>query len=353
MPSEAILTPPPAGAGIATAPLGRSGFSITRLGLGLAPIGNHHAFVPDEDAIALARHAFDTGVRYFDAAPFYGNGLAEARFGAAMRWHDRDAFVLSTKVGRLLQPAPRASIDFKPFVKGLPFRVVTDYGYDATMRSIEGSLNRLGLERIDIAYVHDIDRLTHGEDQPRQYRIAVEGAFRALAQLRSEGSIRAVGLGCNELDVFESVLGDADVDCFLVPGLYTLLGQRAAASLLPKCRARGVAVVAGSVFNSGILVTGAKAGARYRYAPAAADVMGKVAAIEAVCDRHEAPLGAVALQFVLAHPAVTGVLAGARSIEQLRGILGFHGHAVPRDLWAELREAGLLDRTAPVPGEAA
>ncbi|MCO5066262.1 MAG: aldo/keto reductase [Rhizobiaceae bacterium] len=338
---------------VGLAAIGRGGLEVTRLGLGLAPLGNHHAAIADDDAVALVRHAYDSGVRYFDTAPFYGNGLSEARLGAALRWHDREKFALSTKVGRLLVPAPRDTIDFTPFVDGLPFRIVTDYGYDATMRSIEGSLNRLGLERIDIAYIHDIDTLTHGADQPRQFSIAMDGAFRALDRLRADGTVRAIGVGCNEINVFEAVLDVADVDCLLVPGLYTLLDQPALAGLLPRCLKRGVAVAIGSVFNSGILVTGTGSGARYRYGPASAAILERVQALEAVCLRHGVPLGAAALQFVLAHPAVATVIPGARSIAQFQMIMQLFGHSIPAAFWHELRASQLVDAAAPLPGEAA
>lgn len=323
--------------------IGTNGLNISRLGLGLAPIGNHHAFVPDEDAISLCRYAYDAGIRYFDAAPFYGNGLAEARFGAAMRWHERNSFALSSKVGRLLTPAPRETIDFKTFVNGLPFKIEVDYSYDATMRSIEGSINRLGLERIDIIYIHDIDRLTHGDDQPRQYKIAIEGAYNALAELRSAGLVRAIGVGCNEIEVFQSVLQDTDVDCLLVPGLYTLLDQSSSKTLFPECQRRGVSVIAGSVFNSGILVTGAVTGARYRYAEAGEEIIQRVKTISSICARYDTPIGAAALQFVLMHPAVKSVLAGARSQQQLDGILDFYKQEIPADLWNELRSAGVIE----------
>ena len=237
---------------------GRVDLDVTVMGYGAAPIGNIFRPVAEEEAAAMIHAAWQAGVRYYDTAPMYGHGLSEARLGAALRWYPRDEYVVSTKVGRLLSPAPRTEIDFAPWVDGLPFRIRFDYSYDGAMRSIEDSLQRLGLERIDIAFIHDCDVFTHGpQHQPGRFREAMDGAWRALDRLRSEGVLKAIGVGVNEWQVCHEALQQRDLDCFLLAGRYTLLEQEALDEFLPLCEERGAAVVLGGGYNSGILATGA------------------------------------------------------------------------------------------------
>ena len=212
---------------------GNSGLEVTAMGLGTAPLGNQFRFVPDADARAVTDGAWDAGLRYFDTAPFYGNGLSELRLGEALRWRPRDEYVLSTKVGRLLKPQPRGRIESKFWIDPAPFEVIHDYSYDGAMRSFEDSLQRMALERIDIAFIHDIDNFSHPpEVQKAHFRTAMDGAYKALDKLRSEGLVKSIGVGCNEWQVCDQALRERDFDCFLLAGRYTLLEQDAL-ELLP------------------------------------------------------------------------------------------------------------------------
>lgn len=329
--------------------LGRVDLEVSAFAFGTAPIGNIFQAIPDEDCDAMFRTAWDAGVRYYDTAPMYGHGLAELRSGHSLRWKPRDDYVLSSKVGRVLKPAPRARIDFAPWVDAAPFEMAFDYSYDGTMRAFEDSLQRLGLERMDICFIHDIDVFTRGAEQPAVFRQAMDGCWRALEKLRGEGLVKAIGVGVNEWEVCLQALQQRDFDCFLLAGRYTLLEQQALDEFLPLCEQRGVAVVVGGGFNSGILATGARPGAKYNYAPAPAEILQRVAAIEKVCAEYAVPLPAVALQFVVAHPAIPSFIAGTRNVRQLQQNLDWFSHPVPPELWHDLKRRGLLREDAPVP----
>jgi D-threo-aldose 1-dehydrogenase len=297
----------------------------------------------------MFEQAWDAGIRFFDTAPMYGHGLSELRTGQALRWKRRDDFVLASKVGRVLHPARRETINYAPWVNAGPFTIEFDYSYDGTMRSFEDSLQRLALERIDILFIHDIDVYTRGNDQPEVFRRAMDGCYKALARLRDEKVVKAIGVGVNEWQVCHEALKQRDFDCFLLAGRYTLLEQDSLDEFLPLCEARGAAVLVGGGFNSGILATGAKPGAKYNYSAAPADVMRKVARIEAVCAEYKVPLPAAALQFVVAHPSIPSFCAGTRTVDQLRQNLDWFNHPIPAAFWQALKAKGLLREDAPVP----
>ncbi|MGQ0663915.1 MAG: aldo/keto reductase [Pseudomonadota bacterium] len=324
--------------------------TVGALGFGGAPLGNLYAPIPEAEALAAVARAHALGLRYFDTAPHYGHGLSEHRLGHVLRNLPRDGFTLSTKVGRLLAPDQGVARESHGFVGTLPFRQHFDYSYDGALRSIEDSLQRLGLGRIDIVYIHDVDRYTHGaEAYPRQFAAAMAGAYRALERLRRAGAIRAIGLGVNEWEVCRDALAHGDFDGFLLAGRYTLLDQSALRELLPAAAARGVGIVIGGPYNSGILATGAVAGARYFYRPAAPEILARVAAIEAVCRRFGVPLRAAALRFPLAHQAVVSVIPGARSAAEVEANVALLATAIPPEFWPALKSAGLLPEEAPVP----
>ena len=328
---------------------GRVDLEVTAFSFGTAPIGNFLREIDEPTASAMIDTAWNAGVRFYDSAPMYGHGLAELRLGQAMRWKRRDDFVVASKVGRVLKPARRESIDFAPWANAAPFTMHFDYSYDGTMRAFEDSLQRLAVERIDILFIHDIDRFTRGAAQPAVFEEAMEGAWRALASLRDQKVVKAIGVGVNEWEVCHEALKRRDFDAFLLAGRYTLLEQEALDGFLPLCVERGAAVVVGGGFNSGILATGAKPGAKYNYSPAPQPVMEKVARIEKVCAAHGVPLPAAALQFVVAHPAIASFCAGTRTVDQLRQNLDWFSHPIPADFWAELKHEGLLRADAPVP----
>jgi len=328
---------------------GRTDLEVTAFGFGTAPLGNIFREIDEATSQEMFARAWEAGVRFFDTAPMYGHGLAELRTSHALRWKTRDDFVLASKVGRLLRPARRDTIDFAPWTNAAPFTMHFDYSYDGTMRAFEDSLQRLGLERMDMCFIHDIDVFTRGNEQPEVFEQAMDGAWRALERLRSEKVVKAIGVGVNEWQVCHEALLRHDFDCFLLAGRYTLLEQEALDAFLPLCQQRGAAVVVGGGFNSGILATGAREGAKYNYAPAPRDILAKVAKIEAVCAEHGVPLAAAALQFVVAHPAVPSFMAGTRTIEQLDQNLAWFSHPIPADFWADLKKKGLLREDAPVP----
>jgi D-threo-aldose 1-dehydrogenase len=325
------------------------------LGFGGAPLGNLFAPIADDAAVALVRHAYQRGVRYFDTAPHYGNGLSEHRIGAALRTMPRDDFVVSTKVGRLLKPDPTAPRDQHGYVNVLPFIQRWDYSFDAALRSIDDSLQRLSLSRIDYVFIHDVARDAHGDAQPQRFREAMDGAVPALARLKSEGVIAGFGLGVNDWQVCVDALAVSDLDLLLLAGRYTLLDQTALPELLPLCVKRGTRVAIGGPYNSGILATGARpADGRapyFNYAPAADSIIARAAAIEDLCLAHGVSLKAAALQFPLAHPAVACVVPGARTLAEQDENLAMSKVRIPDVFWRDLRASGLVPADAPVPGE--
>jgi D-threo-aldose 1-dehydrogenase len=310
-------------------------------------------YAPLDDAVAIAtvEAAHDAGIAFFDTAPLYGRGLSEHRIGTALRRRPGASFVLSTKVGRLYAPAPGGVERAEGYVGGLPFDGRFDYSYDGTLRSLEHSLLRLGTAAVDIALVHDVDGWTHGEQSVEtRIREAQQGACRALADLRAQGVIRAFGIGVNDASVCARFVRETDIDCVLLAGRYSLLEQGAQDEFLSLAAARGVGVLLGGVFNSGILATGAVAGARYNYRPAPPDVLERVAAMERVCSAHGVALAHAALAFALAHPAIASVVLGAVSPLEVRCNLAAYAMPVPKALWRDLVAAGLLRADVPVPG---
>ena len=316
------------------------------LGFGGAPLGNLYRAVPAAAAVALVRHAWDGGIRYFDTAPHYGHGLSEQRMGTALRDLPRASFVLSTKVGRLLQHDPHAPSAQHGYVDVPPLVQSYDYSRDGVLHSLADSKLRLGLERIDIVFVHDLDRVTHGDQFDRHFRMLLESGLPALAELKLAGAIGGYGIGVNGVDICLQTLRHADLDVILLAGRYTLADQSALPALLPECLRREVAVVLGGPFNSGILATGAfpADGARpfFDYAPAPPAIVTRVAAIEETCRAFAVPLPAAALQFPAAHPAITVVLAGARTSAEFDANIALARFPIPHGFWVQLRERGLV-----------
>ncbi|MCP4383359.1 MAG: aldo/keto reductase [Hyphomicrobiales bacterium] len=329
---------------------GRTSLKVTAMGFGTAPLGNQFRRVPEEDARAVVKGAWDAGLRYFDTAPMYGLGLAEHRLGESLRSYPRDEYVLSTKVGRLLAPVPEGNVESAFWIDPPPFEIVHDYTYDAVMRSFEDSLQRLGVSRVDILFIHDIDVWTHGATlQAEYFRTAMDSGYKALESLRSQGVVSAIGVGCNEWQVCEAALRERDFDCFLLAGRYTLLEQDSLDTFLPLCEERNVAIVLGGGFNSGILATGPVEGAHYNYAEAEEPILERVRQIEAVCKQFDVPMKAAALQFVLAHPAIPTNIPGTRTKVHLDENFKLIEHPIPAELWEELRKQGLIRENAPAP----
>jgi D-threo-aldose 1-dehydrogenase len=332
--------------------VGRTGLEVGVLGFGGAGIGNLYRVLPEDDAAAAVRESYASGVRYFDTAPFYGFGLSELRIGAALRGA-QPAPVISTKVGRSLVPTgPQdESAGRQGYFSPRPFAPKFDYSYDAIRRSHDESLERLGVPRIDILLIHDIGTLTHGAANDTYLHQLDTGGFRALRELRDSGAVRAIGVGVNECAAAVQMIERYELDCVLLAGRYTLLEQTALAELLPFCEVEGVSILCGGPFNSGVLATGARAGAKthYDYAPPPADVLARVAQLEAVCDEFSVPLQAAALQFPLGHASVATVVAGSASGAESRNIATQFAHPIPVEFWRALRERGLVDARAPLP----
>ena len=317
--------------------LGSSGVEVTRLGFGAAPIGNLFTRVAEEEASSAVDAAWDAGVRFFDTAPLYGHGLSEQRLGAALRAHPRDDYVLATKVGRLL--TPEVVNDDDGFVDTPPVGWAYDFSHDAIRHSLDASLARLQTDRIDLLHVHDPDE--HAED-------ALRGAFPALRALRDQGVVRAIGAGMNQSALLARFVREADVDCVLLAGRYTLLDQSGLDELLPLCAQRGTSVIAGGVFNSGLLADPSPR-ATYDYAPAASELVARAQRLAEVCARHGVDLKAAALRFPLAHPAVACVLTGARSAAEMVENARLFSQPIPLALWDDLRRERLLDDRVPTP----
>lgn len=337
---------------IPTRPLGRTGLSVTELGFGAASLGNLYHPVSDTEARAALDAAIAGGLTYIDTAPHYGRGLSERRVGDAIRL--RPSVVLSTKVGRLMDPDASVVDDRERdgFRSPMPFRMRYDYSHDGILRSHDHSLQRLGVARIDLLYVHDIGTLTHGAAAAAYWeQLTSGGGLKALERLRDEGAIGGFGIGVNEIAVCLDVMDRSRLDAILLAGRYTLLEQGALDDLMPRCAEAGTMVVIGGPYNSGILATGTKGGApgHYDYGPAPEDVIARVARIEAIAERHGVPLAAAALAFVLAHPQVVSVIPGIGSARRVEQTLALYHHKIAGDCWSELRHNGLLRPDAPTP----
>ncbi|WP_442582831.1 aldo/keto reductase [Mesorhizobium sp. ASY16-5R] len=330
--------------------LGKSGLSVTQLGFGGAGLGELFIRVDEATAAATLAAAWDAGIRYFDTAPFYGSGLSEMRNGRLLDNKPRGEFVLSTKVGRWFYP-PADPDNFRApgWVGGLRFAHVHDYSYDGIMRAYEQSQMRLGMNRIDLLIIHDLDFWFHKTEANVSAYLAqlFSSGWRALDQLRSHKLIGGIGAGINELGMMPRFLDMLDLDFFLVALRYTLLEQETLKTELPYCERRNVGVVIGGVYNSGILATGAVEGAKYNYADATPEIMQRVSKIEAVCKAHDVPLAAAALQFPLGHKSVAAVIPGAIHPDQVRQNVESFRHAIPLEFWPDLKAKGLLAEDAP------
>lgn len=336
-------------------PVGSSRLTLPPFGLGTAHLGELYALVPEEHSQATLQRAWDVGVRYFDTAPWYGRGLAEHRLGQFLRTKVRSSFAVSTKVGRTLAASRRRQpVSTAPWTGGLPFEVTFDYTYDGVMRAHAQSLQRLALPYVDSLVIHDLDSKTHTPDELARYRrqLLEEGGMRALEELRSAGDVDAIGIGVNRGGELKDILPHVDVDFTLMAMPYTLLEQSSLHTDMAACVARGISVVLGSPFASGILATGARNDAKYGYRSAAAEIVAKVDAIEKLCREYGTQLSTAALHFVLGHPAVVAVIPGATSPAEVEQNVASLQRRVPAALWAELRSSGLIAADAPVPGEA-
>jgi D-threo-aldose 1-dehydrogenase len=331
--------------------VGATPVSIPAIGFGGAAIGNLYRAISDEGAQAAIAAALQAGISYFDTAPHYGFGLSETRLGAGLK--GRSGVRLSTKVGRRLAPieTSRAAGERHGFVDAEPYEPVFDYSHDGVMASFEASLQRLGVERVDILLAHDLGALTHGEAHSAHFRTFLEGGYRAMRELKADGCVGAIGIGVNEIDVCLQVLNEVEIDAILLAGRYTLLEQAPLAELLPECARRGVSVIVGGPFNSGILAAfeSGRGSSRYNYEAAPREVVERVERLALVCAAHGTPLAAAAVQFPLAHPCVVSVLAGLASPGEVADLTRALAVEIPADLWDELKADRLIRQDAPTP----
>ncbi len=330
--------------------LGRRGLRVTLLGFGGAPIGELYQRIPEEQACGAVRAAYESGVRYFDTAPFYGYGLSEHRMGHVLRQYPRDSYVLSTKVGRTL--LPRVS-EFDPgmWAGGLRFAPRFDYTYDGFMRQFEDSLQRLGVNRVETLAIHDLDRIHHESEEVLEvYFDQLESSgVRALQELREQGAISAYGAGINQIRFCRRFVERADVDFFLIAGRYTLLDQSALEEVLPLCEQKGVSITIAGPYNSGILASGPGPEAKYDYQTASSGILEKARRLQVVCADFGVPLAAAALHFPTAHPAVSSVIPGAISAREAEQNAALMAVEIPGELWVRLKEEGLLAESVPTP----
>jgi D-threo-aldose 1-dehydrogenase len=319
-----------------------NGLDVTAIGLGSAPLGGLFSAVSDADAAATLAAGWSAGIRFYDTAPLYGFGLAERRLGAFLRQQPRESYAISTKVGRLLR-APDGAAAEDDHYKGAPaLRPQFDFSYDGVMRSVEESLARLGLDRVDVLLVHDPDD---------HYDAAVSGAFRALTRLRDDGTVKAIGSGMNQSEMLARFAEAVPVDCFLLAGRYTLLDQGALDALFPVCATRNIGILLGGIYNSGILAN-PHTSVKFNYQDADAALVARALALDELCRKHGTELKAAALQFCMAHPAVTVAVMGARNAAEVADNIAMSERAVPQAFWQELRARNFVDARAPLPSGA-
>ncbi|MHB1111236.1 MAG: aldo/keto reductase [Devosia sp.] len=332
--------------------VGRTALELPVFGFGAAHLGELYAKVDEAQSQATLNAAWDAGVRFYDTAAWYGRGLSEHRLGGLLRIKPRSEFVVNTKVGRTLaRPADPASFSTAPWTGGLPFEVVFDYSYDGIMRSYEQALQRLALNTVDSLVIHDLDTLFHTPELVAEYMKQLTGSgMKALAQLKSSGHIKAIGVGNNVPGNLDEMLAEIDVDFAIVAMPYTLLDQSILHTSMQQCLDRGISVIIGAPFASGILATGSGAGAKYAYGAASPEVQAKVRGLEAVCKAHGASLPAAALQFPLAHPAVVSIIPGAAKPSELTQNIASLRASIPASFWSDLKAQGLIDQDAPTPG---
>ena len=331
--------------------IGKTELFLPKLGFGCAPLGGFRGKIIECEVIATLQTALNNGVNYFDTSPYYGYGRSEMRVGNFLRELPRESFVLSTKVGRWLEPLNFNSSHLNLRQGGLRFQPHFDYSAKGTLKSLEQSIIRLGIPEIDIVFIHDVDVFTHGSSEAanQRYKEAIEGCYPQLEKLRSQGLIKAIGVGLNENERSLRFIRDTNIDCILLAGRYTLLEQEALNDLLPECSKRNVSIIIGGPFNSGVLATGLKENAKYDYDEVPENIARRVLDLQSVCQRFEVSLIAAALQFPLAHPSVSSVIPGAMNkSEQLINIEAMNEIISP-EFWEELKIKGLIREDVPVP----
>jgi D-threo-aldose 1-dehydrogenase len=331
--------------------VGKTALSVPVLGFGSAHLGELYNLVTEADSVATVDAAWDAGIRLYDSAPWYGLGLAEHRMGYGLRHHPRNEYVVTTKVGRVLErPFEGSAFKSTTWAGGMPFQHRFDYSYDGIMLSYEQSMMRMGMNSFDALVIHDLDISYHREEFGYRKRDLVNSGIKALEELKRRGDISAIGMGINTKEALETVAPIVDLDFVLVAMPYTLLDQASLHTGMAECVKKSISVIIGAPFASGLLVTGSGGNSKYGYANASADVQAKVRGIEAVCKAHNVALPAAALQFVLAHPAVVAEIPGAAKPHEVTQNVASFRSVIPASFWSDLKSQGLIDAAAPTPG---
>jgi D-threo-aldose 1-dehydrogenase len=329
--------------------LGQTSLSVTELGFGGASIGNLYVPCTNNTALEVLSTSWDLGIRYFDTAPEYGNGLSERRMGDMLREINQDQYVLSTKVGDILYAIHDRTPPQNKFINTLPFHLTYDYSYDGVMRGFEDSLQRLGLNKIDILLVHDLDPVIHDQKQfQHHFKTYVEEGYKALSECRDKGIIKAIGLGVKHWEVCADAMKYGNYDCFMLQGNYTLLEQPALDSFMDICVKKNISILLAGPYASGILATGPVKGAYFHHHEASDDILKRVQIIQSICDSYHTPIQAAAIQFPLHHPAIASVVVGSASAEYMRDNVKYLQFKVPAALWKELKSAGIIPEHAPI-----
>lgn len=329
--------------------VGKTSLFVSEIGFGGASIGNLYTPTTHQDSQNVLKKCWDLGIRYFDTAPEYGHGLSERRMGDALRECNRDEFVLSTKVGDFLHARHDHLPPDNKFINKLPFHLKFDYSYDGVMRAFEDSLQRLGLNRIDILLVHDLDPIIHDENRFKKYwKEYVEGGYKALDELRRAGAIKAIGLGVKKWEVCADALKHGDYECFMLQGNYTLLEQPALDNFLGECIKKHISIFLAGPYASGILATGPVKGAYFHHREASDEVLERVRLIQQICEAHQTPMQAAAIQFPLFHPAIASVVVGSASVDSMQKNKEYSQFSIPGGLWSDLKTAGIIAQHTPV-----
>ena len=322
---------------------------IKNISYGTAVLGNYYDICDNNQVSEVLNYAFDSGINYFDTAPLYGFGISEHRLGHYLQQKKRSDFVLSTKVGRLLSPMNISNIDRGPWKGGLNFKPYYDYSYDGTMRGIEESMHRVGITKIDILHIHDVDYFTHKEKNlvEKYFKESIEGTYKALEELRNNGIISAIGVGINEHEMAQRFINEVDIDCVMLAGRYTLLEQNSLKDFFPLCEKKQIDVILAAPFNSGILA-GNIENLNWNYAKASNEIISKVMNIKKICDSYEVPLPAAAIQFPLLNPIIKTVVTGAVNKKELSNNINYLNFKIPVDLWKELKDLNLINKESPI-----
>ena len=330
--------------------LGNTNIHLSSLGFGAAPIGDLFENLDDRNCYNILENAYNSDFNLFDTSPFYGNGLSEHRTGNFLKTVDEESYFLSTKVGRYLTPEKKQNIDRGAWAGGLNFKLNLDYSYDGAMRSFEQSLLRLAVSKIDICLIHDVDKFTFGNEVDYYFKLAMNGAYKAIQKLKEEKVIKAIGVGLNDADICAKFANEGDFDCMVLAGRYSLLEHQSALNdFFPIVAKKNIGIILAGVFNSGILAKGIGNNVTYNYDKIPNHIREKYIIVSEMCDKYKVPVPALALQFSYANKLISSMILGMDRVEQIKQNISFLNHSIPDDLWKELIQKKIIDERCPTP----